>query len=155
MTEWGIQIASEKKMRSRASSLTDNPLTSEMALFLFSLQSGGEEIRSAPFVYIPDLKKKVYALLEKNDRYWFISWHDGRIPADEVWIKIGGDKGGSSFKASVQIFNVEHPNSVNNTCVFTVFQAADTVFNLHVALDRFVEQVDDLQRSQWRFAHNY
>ena len=30
--------------------------------------------------------------------------------------------------------------SVHNTC----FQAPDTVFNLHVALDRYVQQVDDL-----------
>ena len=69
MKEWGIQISSEKKMRSRASSLTDNPLSSEMALFSFPLHSGGEEVRSAPIVYVPDSKKKVFELLKKNDRY--------------------------------------------------------------------------------------
>jgi hypothetical protein len=77
-----------------------------------------------------------------------LTWHDGRIPSDEIWIKLGGDKGGS-FKASFQIVNVEHPNSVHNTCVFTVFQAPGSVFNLHVAFDRCIEQVDDLQKSQW------
>ena len=34
-----------------------------------------------------------------------LMWHDGGIPADEVWIKIGGDKGGSSFKMNFQIVN--------------------------------------------------
>ena len=65
-------------------------------------------------------------------------------------MKLGGDKGGSSFKTSFQIVNVDHPNLVHNTCVFTAFQAPDTVFNLQVALDRYVQQVDDLQKSQWR-----
>ena len=68
MKEWGIQISSERSMRSRASDLTDSPLSSEMALFSFPLQSGGEEVRPAPIVYIPDLKKKLFELLDKNDR---------------------------------------------------------------------------------------
>ena len=68
MKEWGIQVASEKKMRTRASELTDNPLNSEMALFSFPLHSGGEELRPAPIVYIPHLKNKVFELLEKNQR---------------------------------------------------------------------------------------
>ena len=44
-------------------------------------------------------------------------WHDGMIPQDEIWVKIGGDKGGGSFKMSFQICNVSHPNSVENTCL--------------------------------------
>lgn len=73
-----------------------------------------------------------------------------RIPPDEIWVKLGGDKGGSSFKASFQIVNVKHPNSIQNTCVFTVFEAPYTVFNLHIALDRYKDQVENLQRLQWR-----
>lgn len=78
-----------------------------------------------------------------------LTWHDGRIPCDEIWVKLGRDKGGSSFM-SFQIINVMHPNSIQNTCVFAVFEAPDSVFNLHVALDRYSEQVEDLQKSQWR-----
>ena len=52
----GIQIASEKKMRARATDFTENPLSSETVLFSFPLQSGGEELQSAPIVYIPHLK---------------------------------------------------------------------------------------------------
>ncbi len=70
MKEWGIQMASEKKMRVRASDLTDNPLNSEMALFSFTFHSGGEEIKPAPFVYIPNLKNKIFELLDKNHRYF-------------------------------------------------------------------------------------
>ena len=51
-----------------------------------------------------------------QDRW--LAGHNGVIPASEVWIKIGGDKGGGSFKMSFQIINVAVPNSVHNTCVF-------------------------------------
>ena len=39
-----------------------------------------------------------------------LTWHDGVISADEIWIKIGGDKGGGSFIMNFQICNVSNPN---------------------------------------------
>ena len=81
-----------------------------------------------------------------------LTWHDGRIPFNEVWIKLGGDKGGSSFKMNFQILNVTNPNSVDNTCVFVAYQAGDSVHNLHIALDRYKDQVKDLQESEWKYA---
>ena len=123
----------------------------------FSLKSGGEEIRAAPLVYIPELKRKSYSCWNQTTSKhsiilinWqaylitfclfslnLLTWHDGDLPNDEVWIKIGGDKGGSSFKMNLQIVNVSCPiiYSIANTCIFTAFQAPDTVTNLHVALD--------------------
>ena len=65
-------------------------------------------------------------------------------------MKVGGDKGGSSFKMNFQIVNVKCPNSVGNTCVFSVFQAPDSITNLHIALDRYKKQLDELQQTQWR-----
>ena len=65
-------------------------------------------------------------------------------------MKLGGDKGGGSVKLNFQIVNVPYPNSVNNTCVFTAFVASDLVTNLHVALDRYKDQVTALQKTQWR-----
>ena len=43
-----------------------------------------------------------------------------------------------------QIVNTEAPNSVHATCVFSCFEATDALSNLHVALDRFREEVADL-----------
>ena len=65
MKEWGIQIASERKMRLKSSGLSDAPLWSEMALFSFPLQSGGEEMKPAPLIYVPDLKHKVLSCWTK------------------------------------------------------------------------------------------
>jgi hypothetical protein len=72
------------------------------------------------------------------------------IPVNEVWVKICGDKGGSSFKMSLQIMNTAKPNSVKNSCVFTLFEAADKVTNLHIALDRYQSVISDLQKSKWK-----
>ena len=73
------------------------------------------------------------------------------IPSHEIWIKIGGDKGGSSFKVSFQLVNVEKPNSVKNSTVFALFEAPDSVVNLHIALDRYKSVMTDIQKSKWRY----
>ncbi|KAL5473856.1 hypothetical protein EMCRGX_G028418 [Ephydatia muelleri] len=125
-------------------------LKGEMALFSFPSTSGGEELRVAALVYIPDVVLKVVDLLEENQRTGRLTWHDGVIPASEIWLKLGGDKGGGSFKMNFQIVNVAAPNSVHNTCVFCCFEVDDTVTNLHIALDRYKDQVAHLQGMQWR-----
>ncbi len=60
---------------------------------------------------------------------------------NEVWVKVGGDKGGGTFKMSLQLANVAHPNSINNTFVFACFEANDSVTNLHDSLDGYRDQV--------------
>ncbi len=80
-----------------------------------------------------------------------LTWHDGVIPPDQIWIKLGGDKGGKYMKINFQILNVPHPNSIHNTCVFAIFQASDSPTNLHIALDRYQEQVDQLESQTWRY----
>ena len=32
-----------------------------------------------------------------------LTWHDDAIPKDEIWVKMGGDKGGGSFKMSFKV----------------------------------------------------
>ena len=76
-------------------------------------------------------------------------WHDNAIPADEVWIKLCGDKGGRTFKLAVQIANVASVNSVKNTFVITYFEAADTVANLNIAIGRYQEQLQELTTTDW------
>ena len=60
MKEWGIQIASERRMRQRVNDMRgeSNLLCSEACLFSFACKSGGEEMRTAPLVYIPHLTAK-------------------------------------------------------------------------------------------------
>ena len=103
-----------------------------------------------PFSPLP-LSLKQYCLTLKCNR---LTWHNGIIPTNEVWVKLGGDKGGdvlNTFKMNFQIVNVPAPNSVHNTCVFSCFEAGDSVTNLHSALDRFKDQVKQLQVMEWRY----
>eukprot|EP00731_Ephydatia_muelleri_P002310 Em0001g2310a len=146
----GVSLAGEERMRYICRRIVGGNLKGEMALFSFPSTSGGEELRVAALVYIPDVVLKVVDLLEENQRTGRLTWHDGVIPASEIWLKLGGDKGGGSFKMNFQIVNVAAPNSVHNTCVFCCFEADDTVTNLHIALDRYKDQVSHLQGMQWR-----
>ena len=75
------------------------------------------------------------------------------IPSDEIWIKIGGDKGGTSFKTSLQVVNVPKPNSVRNSCAFAVFEAPDISANLHIALKQYSSQMTELQASNWKLVN--
>lgn len=74
-----------------------------------------------------------------------LTWHGGTIPSDELWIKLGGDKGRGSFKFNLQLCNVQHPNSLKNTILVSVFKAGDSTTNLHTALDMYKEHVTELQ----------
>lgn len=82
-----------------------------------------------------------------------LTCHGGIIPEDEIWIKLGGDKGGDTMKLSFQVVNVATPNSVKNTMVFSVFAARDTPTNLHIAVDRYRDQVTTLQATKWRYIY--
>ena len=82
-----------------------------------------------------------------------LTWHEGMIPDDKIWLKLGGDKGGGLFKMKFQIGNTHAPNSVHNTCVFSCFEAEDTRTNLHVALDRFRAEVTALHIMKLKWPH--
>ena len=79
-----------------------------------------------------------------------LTWHDGDIQADEIWIKIGGDKGGSSFKMNFQIVNTQQPSSSKHTCIFAAVEAPDSITNLHMALDGYKDQMKALDGVQLR-----
>ena len=73
-----------------------------------------------------------------------LTWHEGLIPQDEIWVKIGGDKGDGSFKVAFQVANLPCPNSTQHTVIFCVFEAPDTYPNVHTALAIYKEEVATL-----------
>ena len=79
-----------------------------------------------------------------------LTWHKGVIPDDEIWVKFGGDKGGSTFKMAFQIVNVNHPNSLKNTVTCACFSGDDSFYNLQKTLPRVFDQVADLAKREWR-----
>ncbi len=97
--------------------------------------------------------------LHKHTRVHLLSLHVSRlgrlkdqklIPPGEIWLKIGGDKGGKTMKLNFQILNTLHPNSPTNTCVFAAFEASDTRSNTLIALERYQAQIQELKGLKWR-----
>eukprot|EP00731_Ephydatia_muelleri_P033241 Em0026g61a len=128
-----LGIPCERKQHALCKELIGDNLEVELAPFSFKLPNGEEGLRGAAYGYTPNLTSKI---VEQNEKEGKLTWHGGIIPNDQIWIKLGGDKGGGLFKMIFQILNTPKPNSVHNTCVFSCFEADDTVTNLHVALDR-------------------
>ena len=79
-----------------------------------------------------------------------LTWHNGVIPSDELWVKIGGDKGGNTFKFCFQLLNVVTPNSVENTCVVAIYSGQDSFVNLKICLERYAQQLADIEAAGWR-----
>ena len=73
-----------------------------------------------------------------------LTWHEV-IPQDELWLKLGGDKGRGSFKMNLQLVNVEHPNFQKNTVLLSMCMAGDFLSNLHTCIDMYREQISELQ----------
>jgi len=67
MKAWKVEIGSEPKMRQEATALLGYDLVAELVPFSFPQKDGGEEIKPAAFVYVPNLWQKIEHLLEQND----------------------------------------------------------------------------------------
>ena len=102
-----------------------------------------------PVAYIDDIPQFVrhlLAQLEENDK---LSRHNDVIPEDEIWVKIGGDHGGDSFKLMLQIANVENSHSRKSTFLITIVNCKDTPQNIRRVLNRYKRQVTQLQEMNW------
>ena len=66
MNEWGLTIASEKRMRKVASELIGDNLEAELAPMSFSHTDGGEVIKDVPIAFIPRLWEKIEDLLNQS-----------------------------------------------------------------------------------------
>ena len=66
MKSWKVGFACEEKERGLAKQLVGPNLAAESVALTFSTDNG-DELREAPFAYLPDLKSKVFQLLDQND----------------------------------------------------------------------------------------
>ena len=58
-------------MRTRAKELVQDHLVAEIGVFSFPLKEGGgggEEVQTAPYVYVTSLWDKIHALLDQHER---------------------------------------------------------------------------------------
>ena len=111
--------------------------TSSVSSFFGCVLEDNDRLLIATLLLLP-------GLIFKYHRNGLLYWHDGRIPSDEVWLKIGGDKGGGTFKMAVQIVNVRNPNAPK----ISIFERPDRVTNLTVLANTSRQQINSLESKQ-------
>jgi len=137
LKEFGVQIESEHEMRAQVKTVLPFELQCrEEALFD---KSGS--IVMCPVASFPGLTDLILHFITLNEESDLLTWRDGAIPEDEVWVKVGGDHGDDSFKLCFQIVNVAHPNSLENTVPFLVFVAKDSASNLATLLKPYHQEL--------------
>ncbi|XP_022108664.1 uncharacterized protein LOC110988954 isoform X2 [Acanthaster planci] len=148
---YNILTEGEQALRNQQKEvIAENILTENLLLSFPDEINGGVIIKQAPYVGVKCLVTKVKQQLDQYQKHQQLTWHDGNIPHDEIWVKIGGDKGGGTFKQMIQIANVQHPNSLRHTIITNIFAAEDTRDNLKTGLQRFRIQVPELHSAFWR-----
>ncbi|XP_072051203.1 uncharacterized protein [Amphiura filiformis] len=137
-------VASEESMRIRRNQLLGDNIEGKLVPLVFpdtsAKGSNGFAVKETPFL----------DLLDRHSQANTLTWHDGMIPDEEIWIKIGGDKGGKMMKMFFQLVNVSNPNSEANTRMFSCFEAKDSVINMDLTLEGFNEQLEALMNMTWQ-----
>ena len=73
-----------------------------------------------------------------------LTWHNGKIQKDKLFVKIGGDHGQGSMKFEFQLANVIKPNSSKKTVVFAIYEGKGTRNNLQTVLQHHADSLREL-----------
>ena len=95
----GIDIESEKKQRNVQKEIRCGTVRTEKRL----LTNSNGDLMETPVAYIENIPEFVKSVLDQYDQNNKLTWHNGTIPSDEIWIKVGGDHGGGNFKTMLQV----------------------------------------------------
>ena len=102
--------------------------------------------RDVPYVQVKNLTAFVHSRLDESNNANKLTWHEGSIPS-EVWLKMGGNHGGGSFKMAIQVLNVVAPNALEHTIATLCVEGRDSDENS----DRMVgAQEESATFSFWR-----
>ena len=146
----GIDFASEAREAEQQKKALFGKVIVEKTNLVFVNDEKNKYEREAPVAKVENLLDLVKQLLDQYDKEEMLTWHNSQIPEDEVWLKIGGDHGGGSFKLMLQIANLQNPNSEENTCLLAIVNCKDTPTSLWRILSPFKQQIADLQAMAWR-----
>ena len=155
----GITQESENKQRDEKRTLLGDHLEAKSIHFEFREDNTRKStidsisVRPAPIVFINDIKSFLFERLNSCAENGMLDWHRNEkfrgLPGDKIYVKVGGDKGRGSMKICLQICNVQHCNSPENTLILCIFEANDTYANLAIALDGIAQQLENLDGCFW------
>ena len=150
----GVEVECEQSDRDEQQRLIGDHLVGTMEPLYTTDKSSvkssdGLKITMTPVVKVKSLRHYVTHLLDMYYQNGRLTWDTNGIPEDEVWIKIGGDHGGGSFKLCLQVLNIASPNATNNTHVILCFTEKDLRTNLDNVLSTYKNQIKQLQLMSW------
>lgn len=126
-----------------------NICVEQNAMYFFEKLTNTDFLKNTPVVSISDLPTFVSNLLNQYQEKEKLTWHNQTILDDEIWIKIGGDHGGDSFKLVLEVANIENPNSKENTFLIRMVECKDSNENLRKILDPVKDQINALDAMTW------
>ena len=152
--QWSVSLASERKTCLYVNEqMGDVELGSEMVQGVTTDQDNGRCLMPAAFAWVKNPIALLCRHLQSLRDRRLLTWHNRPsglgLPEKEIWLKVGGDKGGGSFKFAMQVVNQHCPNSPDHTVVLACLEADDNLPNLHVALDSFQPFISKLQGMSW------
>ncbi|GFR85064.1 amine oxidase [Elysia marginata] len=137
----GVTIANERAERKAASELIGNDVTVTEMLF-----TTDEDVVEKPMVRLTNISEKLTKLLESQRES--LTWHDGAIPENEVWVKVGGDHGQGSMKFNLAIVNTKNPNSRDNVLI-GMANIKDSSENMEIFFEPVRKQLDEVTKLVW------
>ena len=143
LANFGVKIPSERQQRRALESVVD-----KSGVVFKSLNTDDVDKPTAECVFVNNLSKLIIDYLEEYDKLGMLT--NSQVPENEIWIKVGGDHGGDSFKLSFQIVNVSKPNSKTNTVMFFLGKFKDSRHNLGETFKLFKTELEELQCTHWR-----
>ena len=93
----GVKFASEDKERKQQRKAQCGEVQVELRSLVFLNEEEQKDLTLTPVASITDVPSFVTNLLDEHDKQDHLTWHDGAIPGDEIWVKIRGNHGGGSF----------------------------------------------------------
>ena len=154
--QWNINIASEKRTRQLARDIMGQvEIKSEIVQTINDSKDGERLMVPAVLTRVANPMELINQHLEHLHDTNQLTWHSASptgpsLPTTEIWLKLGGDKGGGSFKFCLQVVNRSSPNSADHTVVLAMLEADDSLSNMHLVLDPFCDLVEELQGMKWR-----
>ncbi|GFN74207.1 hypothetical protein PoB_000071300 [Plakobranchus ocellatus] len=143
----GVLLENEKSVRNLTREIVSNFVDVGKKKFI---GEDGNEFEET-YARVAGLEKFVDTLLDLYNKTNMLTWHNNTIPENEIWVQFGGDHGKSSLKCTLQIANLDKPNSQHNTVVVAMASVRDTHTNLVRFLDGGLgDELSALQSHVWQ-----
>jgi len=145
LKQTGLSMPNEHKLREVSQSLTGDHIVTQMVDFV----DAEGHTQSEAFGRVACISDFVTNMLEAHKQQNTLTWHNSSIPQNEIWVKFGGDHGKDSLKFTMQIANINKPNSKHNTFVVAMAKVKDSYENLRICMSILQQQLEELSRLEW------